>query len=871
MKKVIFLVVLFPYALSGQVRENFESGSLQTWIQGIEGHWKADTTAAISGAYSLHHIFDNQAAGSDCAGISESDLHPAEGNSKWRFSIRHGVDPSASNNWCVYLMCDVSPGSMASGGSASGIAIGVNITGSDDSLRLWKIKKGAASIIMTLPVNWQNNIGTLAAPALEAERSAAGQWTLRIFNSSGTLIAEKSAYEPELFFPAYLLLNYRYTSTRDRLLWFDNLSVDGVFRADNEPPGVVSCQPVAANSIRLVLNEAPDADFMSAGNFYAGEENVSPVSVLKESPCQFRLIFPGSFPNKKKTLLKIVRICDESGNCISGLITDFMVVSPDPGDVIITEIMADPVPALKLPEREYLEILNRSDYTFRMKKWMLNVTGQCYLFPDCKIDPGEYRVLCPVNDTSLFNIYGSIVGFKSFPSLTDGGRLIWITDSAGSLVHGVEYSEAWYGSRLKSEGGWSLEMIDTHYPFFDAGNWRASESVTGGSPGKANSVNASNPDNMFRGIENVFPTEKNTVRLFLSETSFSLLRETGVYIDNNKSSAVIPDDPLYRSFLVTTPAAMQGGQQYTLSIDPDVTDFAGNQIGRLAAGLGLPSEPATGDVQFNELLFDPLPDCPEYIELYNCSKTVIDASQLYLASINAGSGDTSSLVLLSEAQRCILPGQFFTVTIDRSLLIDKFREADWENIFNIQSMPSMPAEEGHLLLLSRNLKLIDEVIYSAEMHSPLLSGTDGVSLEKIRPGMNSSESSSWHSASEYAGWGTPGKANSVFVNPGNNNDRISLSTSSVSPDDDGNNDVLVVDINAEGLGNVVSVTLFDESGTMVKRLAENFFAGGKASVVWDATGSDGTLVPSGIYIILIEMYNEKGKTRSWKRVCSVAR
>jgi hypothetical protein len=183
----------------------------------------------------------------------------------------------------------------------------------------------------------------------------------------------------------------------------------------------------------------------------------------------------------------------------------------------------------------------------------------------------------------------------------------------------------------------------------------------------------------------------------------------------------------------------------------------------------------------------------------------------------------------------------------------------------------MPDDRGHLLLLNRSLDLIDEVSYSDEMHYPLLVSKEGVSLEKIRPEMESGESTSWHSASESSGWGTPGKENSAFSSRPEGNDRVTFSSARISPDNDGTEDALVIDINAEGPGNIISVTIFDEAGGYVRKLIENFFAGNKASVVWDGTADNGSLVSTGVYIILIELYNEKGKTRSWKKVCTVIR
>jgi hypothetical protein len=137
--------------------------------------------------------------------------------------------------------------------------------------------------------------------------------------------------------------------------------------------------------------------------------------------------------------------------------------------------------------------------------------------------------------------------------------------------------------------------------------------------------------------------------------------------------------------------------------------------------------------------------------------------------------------------------------------------------------------------------------------------------------MKSDESSSWYSASESSGWGTPGKENSVFTNEPASNDLIAFSSARISPNNDGIEDALVIDINAKGFGNVISVTIFDETGGYVRKLRENFFAQNKASVVWDGTAGDGSLVSTGVYIVLIELYNDKGKTKFWKKVCTVIR
>ncbi len=206
-----------------------------------------------------------------------------------------------------------------------------------------------------------------------------------------------------------------------------------------------------------------------------------------------------------------------------------------------------------------------------------------------------------------------------------------------------------------------------------------------------------------------------------------------------------------------------------------------------------------------------------------------------------------------------MPGSFYAVTTDRNRIIERYPGSVPENIFEVTSLPSMPDDKGHLLLLNREMEVIDEVIYSDDMHYSLLSDNEGVSLEKIRPEILSAESMNWHSASESSGWGTPGAENSVYSPSPESGNRLSFSSGRVSPDNDGYEDVLVIDLDPEGPGCVITITVFDEKGGYVRRLKENFLAGEKASLVWDATADDGSLVSTGIYIIFTELFDDTGR------------
>ena len=102
-------------------------------------------------------------------------------------------------------------------------------------------------------------------------------------------------------------------------------------------------------------------------------------------------------------------------------------------------------------------------------------------------------------------------------------------------------------------------------------------------------------------------------------------------------------------------------------------------------------------------------------------------------------------------------------------------------------------------------------------------------------------------------------------------DNVSFSSSKISPDNDGFEDFLEIGFSLNGNGNVISVTVFDETGRYLKKVASNLLAGPEATLIWDGTADDGTLVRTGIYIVLITLYDDTGKTNKWKKVCTVIR
>ena len=228
-KRLAFFLALFvPSFCIGQINYDFESGSLVDWLQVPDAHWQASTVSPLSGSYSLKHTFNNTSSATDRISIALPSWNINSGDIKWQFKVKHGYDPSASNRWWVYLMADQDANQMQIGGSASGYAIGVNLTGTgDDLLKLCRVDNGVPQIILATTLNWQTLITTVGVGAIEVERKMDGTFTLKA-STRGSFMSLTSYgnimdinHQDFNFFG----IGYNYTSSADMLLWLDDISL----------------------------------------------------------------------------------------------------------------------------------------------------------------------------------------------------------------------------------------------------------------------------------------------------------------------------------------------------------------------------------------------------------------------------------------------------------------------------------------------------------------------------------------------------------------------------------------------------------------------------------------------------------------------
>jgi hypothetical protein len=173
--------------------------------------------------------------------------------------------------------------------------------------------------------------------------------------------------------------------------------------------------------------------------------------------------------------------------------------------------------------------------------------------------------------------------------------------------------------------------------------------------------------------------------------------------------------------------------------------------------------------------------------------------------------------------------------------------------------------------------VIDMVHYLPDWHNPNLVSTVGISLERISPDFNSSDSDNWSSSVHPMG-GTPGSENSLYQALPENPDgealsgSLSLNPNPFSPDDDGFDDRLFIQYRLDESDYMIRVRIFDRYGRLVRTLADGTPAGFSGTLVWDGLTDGGQRNRVGIYIVLLEAYNSSnGRSRVFRDTAVLAR
>jgi hypothetical protein len=863
---LVFFLFFFPPVGGSQVQDDFSDGNHTdhpAW-QGDVAHFQVNSEGLLQ--------LKAPGAGSSALFLSVE----VPDSAVWELYFKMDFEPSVSNRLKIYLQSDSENLSMG-----NGYFLQIGEDGAADAIRFYRQDGGIPTLLES------GAAGAAAASPqfrLKMTRQTGSRWLLLLADGGGYNFAPAFEVEDDTHAggSGYFGWQCLYTSTRKDKFFFDDFRLDS-FLPDRSPPAIFSAVPVSAMEVLLQFNEAVEEMSATTPSNYRLEPDLGePLAVLSDAldPTLVRLLLGAPMANLGSYILYSDSISDLSGN-FSGeqqvAVNYLELAIPGAQDLLITEIMADPTPALALPEVEFIELYNRSDKPLDLSGLSLSSGGTPQQFPAMAMLPGSYLLVCDDSKAGLLLAYGEVLGLPSFPSLTNSGDDLLLLGASGEIIHQVRYEASWYRDAQKAVGGWTLEMVNLQALCAGAANWRASEDLSGGTPGRPNSVMEEEPDTLAPGLASVFATVRNPGEVLLAFDE-KLQREgaetPGLY-------GLVPDIPIRSAevvglegleVLLRLQEPLQPGVVYELMVREGLADCLGNITGEVqTAALALPDSIGELDLVINELLFNPGSGGFDFLEIYNRSGKVLDVADLLIGNIRPGM-DTAIVGI--EKERLLYPGEYLVFTENREEVGARYGVQDLSHVVN-NELPPFDDAAGNVTLLrsspGSSLAVIDAFDYDQDYHNALLASVDAVSLERVHPDRPSADPSSWQSAAASAGYATPAARNSQYFEaveaaPG----YFDLLEAVFTPDGDGEQDVLKVRYRMDKAGYSLKAAVFDMGGRVIKVIAGSELLATEGWLSWDGDTEEGGKAGVGVYILGIHAFHPDGSSHRYRAACVLA-
>ena len=537
------------------------------------------------------------------------------------------------------------------------------------------------------------------------------------------------------------------------------------------------------------------------------------------------------------------------------------------GNLVFNELMADPTPVVKLPAAEFIELQNTSVLPVNIRNWVLEVNGRQKVLPDKTILPGGFLILGGTGSQSVWGGYGENIEVPGL-SLANDGVILRLFAAANVLIDSFSYFPAMHRKGF-SGGGYSLERIDPLRRCGVASNWETSTSATGGTPGTENAVFRNNEDHIPPVVNSVTMASPALLEIVVSEIpDLSVITGT---IFSYVPLLPLPDsirfDHTFKKYSIYFPAgAIKNGVNYDLKID-GLMDECGNKtpVEHHEFWYFLPKQ---GDLLISEVLFNPFPGGVDFVEIYNYSGRKVELAELYLAALN-NEHKIKSLHPLSEMSEVLTDAQYAAFTSDAVVLLANYFSDCHDCIFEMGSFPAYNLDEGWVVLVNKEMEILDEFHYLESMHHPMIGDVKGISLERTSFSKSSKDPVNWHSASKTVGFATPGyrnSANEILAGP---SEMVTFEPKIFSPNEDGFNDRLFVKLSPGEPGWMVNIRIYNGKGLEIKRLANNLMIGSQDIVEWDGTTENHRKADLGIYIIKAELFGLPNRRKLFKCACVI--
>ncbi|MDP3469126.1 MAG: lamin tail domain-containing protein, partial [Daejeonella sp.] len=686
-------------------------------------------------------------------------------NCYWEFWINLQFSTSGLNYADVYLISDKADlqNSMING-------YFVRIGNTEDEISLYKRSGSMASSIRIIDgingsVGSSNN-----TVKIRVSRDHLGHFTLEreVIGINSKVVNEGTFLDKShINTTSFGIYIQQSTASFFQKHFFDDFRI-GSLTTDSIAPILNMVTVIDSNTLEVQFNEAMDS--LSVKNIMNYNIQNFPGNVIEINsegdPQKFRIRLSEPLNTGNYSLI-VVNVMDRNGNKIkSNNSFSFNYIKPYYGnfmDIIINEIFPDPTPQLGLPSAEYVELINISEKTISVNNWKFLDPSSSTTLGNVSLSPGDILILCAKTDTTEFQQFGNVMGISPWPSLNNTSDIIKLKNAQNKLIDSLSYSDQWYRSTEKKQGGWSLERIDPKSVCEGAFNWAASIDSTGGTPGKMNSVYVINYDLLPLRSDSIHRLSDTTLIVYFSkhldkstilEENFSMLPDAG------KIKSIIAD-PDFKQVRITFTEKFLAEKIYKLSIS-GVKDCSGNPIQNTSSQWSFtipaiapqPAEkPDTALIYITEIFADPSPEVGlplvEFVEIYNHGKDTINLERWTFS-------DTQTKSILKK--NLIAPGEFLILCP----AADTVQYKAFGKTSGLSPWPVLGNSSDRLVLKSHKNRTVDSIAYSDTWYNDSKKKQGGWSLERIDAFSKCLGILNWTASIDSLG-GTPGRQNSVNI------------------------------------------------------------------------------------------------------------
>jgi hypothetical protein len=269
------------------------------------------------------------------------------------------------------------------------------------------------------------------------------------------------------------------------------------------------------------------------------------------------------------------------------------------------------------------------------------------------------------------------------------------------------------------------------------------------------------------------------------------------------------------------------------------------------------------EILITEVLFNPYPGGEDFVEIYNNSEKPLPINRLQLANRDKHLGLTR-IYPASESDYILQPGSYLAVTKDTNSISRWYDVKCPDCVARTDKMPPYNNDEGYVVLLNEEMKIVDELFYTEEMHSPFLREREGVSLERISFSLPAGKIENWHSASRASGYATPGYENSRAEEENGLTPHVSFEPDAFSPDLDGFNDQFLIHYRTCNEYCAVTIKIFDIHGRYIFTLVNNEIPDSEGTYKWNGEDETGRLLKPGVYIVTVVIVYDNGIINRYK-------